>query len=125
MKLNAKVVKLDSYIEEEVLLEINGIQITCFICLCPYRLEEGKTYPVELSFVFLDDETFKEIQIEKYEVKKLDNAGFKYKLTGKVVEGCLDIGNGIKIEDEMFEEFKYLEGSFIELIVDRISVDFF
>ena len=123
MKLNAKVIKLDQSIEEEVLLDIDGILITCFICLCPYKLEEGKMYPVELSFVFLDDEIFKEIDDEKYGLRKIDD-GFKYKLTGKVENHALDVGHGIRIEDEMFDEYTYLDGRFIELLVDRISVEF-
>jgi hypothetical protein len=123
MILNAKVIKLDEYIEEEVLLEINETKLTCFTCMCPYKIVEGKVYPVELNFVFLDKEIFKELSDEKYEIKKL-NESFSYKVCGKVEEGTLNIGHGIKIKDEMFEEYACLEGGFIELIVDRISVDF-
>lgn len=124
MILKGKIVKLSSVIEEEVILEINGLQIEAFICLCSYKIEEGKTYNIELNFVFLDDEKFDEISDEKYNIQKIDKDSYAYKLTGKVTNGSLDIGGGVKIEDEMFDEYKYLEGAFIELEVDRISVDF-
>lgn len=124
MILKGKVIKLSPVIEEEVILEVNGIQIEAFICMCPYTIEENKTYNIELNLVFLDDEKFDEISYEKYDMQKIDGDGYAYKLTGKVKDGSLDIGGQIKIADEMFAEYKYLDGTFIEIEVDRISVDF-
>lgn len=122
MKLTAKVIELGKCIEEEVVLDIGGVLLTCFICLCPYRIEEGKIYTIELSFVFLDDTIIKEIHDEKYEVQQIGDS-FKYKLTGKVENRSLVLSEVLQIRDELIDE-TYLEEKFIELNVDRISVDF-
>ncbi|MBQ4880116.1 hypothetical protein J8M21_23165 [Pseudoalteromonas luteoviolacea] len=51
---NAKVLGLNSDIEEEVTLEVNGIELTCFAGVCPYKLTIGQEYPV--TFEMLDFE---------------------------------------------------------------------
>jgi hypothetical protein len=45
-------------------------------------------------------------------------------LFGKVSDGAVDIGKGIKIADEYFKENTYLEGSFVKVAADRITIDF-
>lgn len=42
MKYNALVKKLDPHIEEEVILEIEGVEFTGFSSVCPYEIEVGK-----------------------------------------------------------------------------------
>lgn len=51
---NAKVLGLNPDIEEEVTLEVNGIELTCFAGMCPYELNIGQEYPV--TFEMLDFE---------------------------------------------------------------------
>ncbi|MCY8545603.1 hypothetical protein [Bacillus vallismortis] len=46
MKYKALVKKLDPHIEEEVILEIEGVEFTGFSSVCPYEIETGKHYPV-------------------------------------------------------------------------------
>ena len=122
-KYNAKLVSLSDKIEEEVTIDINGSPIVGFSTICPYQISVGSVYPVSLGLVFLDVVEIEEVSHEKYGLERLDNS-YRYSLFGKVVDGCLDVGNGIKIEDDYFDESPYLEGSFVNAVVDRISVEF-
>ncbi len=114
---------VNEYIEEEVIIDINGVEIVGFSSTYPYKIEVEKSYPVELELIFLDSEDFKEIKEEIYSIEKIDNA-YSYRLRGKVINGSIDIGSNILIEDEIFKEYAYLNGLFVELVVDRISVNF-
>lgn len=121
-KYNAKLLALSDSIEEEVTIDIKGVVIVGFSTVCPYRISPGKVYPVGLSLTFLDGEDI-EVSEEKYSLERIGDT-YRYTLFGKVIDGALDVGNNIKIDDEYFKENSYLEGSFVKVIVDRISVDF-
>lgn len=51
------------------------------------------------------------------------NDGFEYLIRGKLQEGGR-VDAGIIFEDELLEEYKYLLGKYVEMKVDRISVEF-
>jgi hypothetical protein len=119
----AKLIGLSPSIEEEVAVEVNGVQIVGFAHVCPYKIELNKIYPIELTLEFFDGEDFKELKEEKYNLQHIGDA-YSYILSGKVIEDSLDIGDGIRIYDELFEEYTYLNGSFIEMKVDRLCVAF-
>ena len=52
------------------------------------------------------------------------NNAYEYILYGQVCGGSIDIGNGIKIQDDIFHENSYLDGKYIKIRVDRLSVEF-
>lgn len=122
-KYNAKLVGLSKTMEEEVTVNISGITIVGFSTVCPYKISVGNTYPVELGLVFLDDVKINKISEDQYGLERIDNS-YKYLLYGKVIKGCIDLGHNILISDDYFDEYSYLEGSFVKIIADRISVDF-
>jgi hypothetical protein len=119
----AKLIGLSPWIDEEVTIEVNGVQIVGFATVCPYEIELNKTYPIEISLEFFDGKGFKELKEEKYQLQHIGEA-YSYILSGKVIEDSLDVGHGIRIYDELFEEHPYLNGSFVEVKVDRLCVDF-
>ena len=73
----AKVVGLNKNIEEEVALDINGIEFTGFAFVCKYPIGLNKLYPVEVYLTFLDSEDFTEIDKEEYSLTRINNT-FSY-----------------------------------------------
>ncbi len=119
----AKLLKLDNLIEEKVVMEINGLEIVGFTSICPYLIEPGKLYPINIGLTILDDPEIVQINESKYELKRIDET-FGYFLYGKVYGDVIDIGNNIKIQDDIFNENSYLDGQFIRMKVDRLAIEF-
>lgn len=122
-KYNARLLALSSSIEEEVTIDIDGTVIVGFSTVCPYKISAGSTYPVGLGLTFLDAIEVSEVSEEKYNLERVGDT-YKHVLFGRVTNGGVDIGNGIKIDDDYFKENIYLESSFVKIIADRITVDF-
>jgi hypothetical protein len=118
----AKLLSLNDLDEYEVTLEINGIDLICFVVICRYKIKENNFYPVELSLNILEGVLPKEIPEEYYKIKKVDKYG-KYILSGKLNGQRLDLGK-ILIEDNYFEDMQEFDGKFIQLEVHAICVEF-
>jgi hypothetical protein len=121
LKNIAKVISLDENIEEEAVIQINSVEFVTFIAYAPYIIEKNKQYSVEVSF-FIDEIL---IQESKHETKKLirNNDSFEYTVIGYLNKnGQLDVG--FLIEDEIFDDYQYLYGKYINLKVDRINTEF-
>ena len=121
MKNIAKVISLDENIEEEAVIQINSIEFVTFIAYAPYIIEKNKQYSVEVTF-FVDEII---IQESNQETKKLirNNDSFEYTVIGYLNKnGQLDVG--FLIEDEIFDDYKYMYGKYINLKVDRINTEF-
>tara|TARA_Y100000588_G_scaffold311505_1_gene337582 strand:+ start:688 stop:1062 length:375 start_codon:yes stop_codon:yes gene_type:complete len=117
---NAKVLGLNPDIEEEVTLEVNGIELTCFAGMCPYELNIGQEYPV--TFEMLDFELTEQESAEETSTTRVDST-YAYKLLGRLNGGTIDAG--LKICDEFLEsDYAYLDGQFICLCVERLDVEF-
>lgn len=117
---NAKVLGLNPDIEEEVTLEVNGIELTCFAGMCPYELNIGQEYPV--TFEMLDFELTEQESAEETSTTRVDST-YAYKLLGRLNGGTIDAG--IKIWDDFLEsDYAYLDGQFICLCVERLDVEF-
>ncbi|MGN9866616.1 hypothetical protein [Bacillus swezeyi] len=119
----AKLKKLHPHIEEEVTLDINGYEFTGFSTICPYVIEEGKEYSVYISFTILDQSDLLELDKEIKELKHIDE-GYKYYVRGILHEDYIDAGIKIYDDDGYFNDYIYLVGKPVELLVDRIAVDF-
>ncbi len=122
MKQIALISKLSEDIEEEVTIKIDNVEFVAFANILPYELEIGKSYEVLVGITILDDFEIHEINFESKEIMSIDNT-FKYLIRGFVKESGI-IDAGIIIEDEIFKEYQYLIGRYIEVEVDRINVEF-
>ncbi|WP_339246445.1 hypothetical protein NYE53_19910 [Bacillus sp. FSL R5-0523] len=114
---------LDPHIEEEVILEIEGVEFTGFSSVCPYEIEVGKKYPVLVGFTILDELVIRE-SIEKTKELERIGLGYQYYIRGVLQEDSIDAGIVLTDEDEYFSEYPYLIGKNVEMKVDRISVEF-
>ncbi|UQZ55198.1 hypothetical protein C2H96_12290 [Bacillus subtilis] len=123
MIYNAFVKGLDPHIEEEVILEIEGIEFTGFSSVCPYEIEVGKKYPVLVGFTILDELVIRE-SIEKTKELEQIGLGYQYYIRGILQEDSIDAGIVLTDEDEYFSEYPHLIGEHVEIKVDRISVEF-
>ncbi|MFC7803069.1 hypothetical protein ACFRGK_05440 [Bacillus subtilis] len=114
---------LDPHIEEEVILEIEGVEFTGFSSVCPYEIEVGKKYPVLVGFTILDELVIRE-SIEKTKELEQIGLGYQYYIRGILQEDSIDAGIVLTDEDEYFSEYPHLIGEDVEIKVDRISVEF-
>lgn len=123
MKYLARVEALNENIEEEVTLNINDVQFTGFSFVCPYPIEVGKYYFVQLGFTILD-----ELELDKLEsdCKGLERLGssYQYYIRGILSQHSIDAGIVILDEDGYFEDYSEYHGNNVEIKVDRISVEF-
>ena len=55
MNYLAKVLRLGDDIEEEVVLEINGFELTCFSMSLSSEAKVGQSYQIELEPMVIDD----------------------------------------------------------------------
>ena len=124
MTYQAKILRLDNNIKEEVDLQIKDVKITCFIATCPYSIKVGLYYPVQLSIWSLDRYNLIEIKNNTGQsINRLGNT-FAYSITGKLCNGNL-VSKGLVFEDKILKkEFTYLEGKMISIKADRINVEF-
>lgn len=123
MKYWAVVKRLDPHIEEEVTLEVEGIEFTGFAFICPYEIEVGRRYPVSIGFTILEGLIIHEIYDDKKELERIDE-GFQYYLRGLLQEDSIDTGVVFTDEDEYFADYPDLLGKYVEMKVDRISIEF-
>ena len=101
MKYMAYVEKIDELIEEEVTININGVVFTGFSTVCPYKIEEGKNYPVILDITVFDDIEINEGIDGVKNLKRIDNS-FKYRISGILNPEFIDAGIIITDEGEIF-----------------------
>ncbi|MFB1052228.1 hypothetical protein [Paraliobacillus sp. JSM ZJ581] len=123
MVYTALVKRLDPQIEEEVIIEIEGIEFTGFAFICPYKIEVGKSYPVLIGFTILNELMIREIQGEKKEIERI-GLGYEYYIRGLLHEDKIDAGLVFTDEDEYFLDYHELMDKYIEIKVDRISIEF-
>lgn len=116
----AKVIGFNPDIEEEVTLEVDGVELTCFAGVCPYELILGGEYPI--SFEMLDFEVAEQKKSEDISLKRIGNT-YAYELRGMLTAGVIDAG--IKVSDEFLEHnYSYLDGKYIIIKTERLDVEF-
>ncbi|QSX06710.1 hypothetical protein JYG23_04455 [Sedimentibacter sp. zth1] len=122
MKQTALLTGVSEIIEEEVELRIGDVEFTGFASIIPYQLEVGNHYDVLVGITILDDFKIAESVAVIKGLKPL-NSSFKYLIRGILKEGGI-LDAGVVFQDEIFEEYEYLINKFVEVEVDRISVEF-
>ncbi|MED1507301.1 hypothetical protein [Bacillus proteolyticus] len=123
MKYMAYVEKTNKLMEEEVTININGIVFTGFSTVCPYKIEEGKSYPVILDITVFDNIEINEGIDGVKSLKRSDNS-FKYRISGMLNHGFIDAGIIITDEDEIFPEHSEYFNKYVEIEVNRINIEF-
>ncbi|MCY9362620.1 hypothetical protein MOF33_07255 [Bacillus spizizenii] len=123
MIYKALVKGLDPHIEEEVILEIEGVEFTGFSFVCPYEIEVGKKYPVLVGFTILDELMVRENKEGIKDLKRI-GLGYQYYIRGILQDDSIDAGIVFTDEDEYFSEYLHLIGKHVEIKVDRISIEF-
>jgi hypothetical protein len=124
MNYSAIIKYLGDEIEEEVLLRIHDLEITCFVSLCPFRIETGKSYMVELEAKVFDEYFVREISEDCSPGIVRVGSGFTCTICGRLIDGCLNIGDVNFYDDVLLSEFGQLNGKMVEWEVDRIDVNF-
>ncbi|MDG5471431.1 hypothetical protein P6709_06705 [Jeotgalibacillus sp. ET6] len=123
MEYSALIKRLDPLIEEEVTIEMNGIEFTGFAFICAYKIEVGECYSVSLGFTILDEFKIRKIQEEKKEIERI-GLGYEYYIRGFLNKYTVDAGIVFNDENEYFSEYPELINNQVEIIVDRISIEF-
>jgi hypothetical protein len=124
MNYTAQIKRLSDDVEEEVVLRIKGVELTCFATGCPYRIEEEESYPVAITAQLFNDYLIKECDEEVTpSIVKIAN-DFSHLITGRLIGNCVDAGGVVFEDDMLLSDFSYLEGKMISWTVDRIDVEF-
>lgn len=113
-------------IEEEIDVIINSVHLRCFM---PYGsvfpLEEGEKYWAEIDGVIFDAPVLKEIHLP---VKKIQCGGkdFSHKVCGimDIDMGLVHSSIDIYLDSAYLYDFAYLDGHFVELVIDRFDIEF-
>ena len=120
----AQVKNIGTDVEEEVVLSVGGVELTCFASNQPAKLAVGDACTVSLNLLVLGDYCVAVLDDDEEPILERQGNGFAYKIVGKLVDGCLQ-SCGFEFRDETLEsEYEYLNGKMISIRVDRINVRF-
>lgn len=127
MTYSAMVKKINPDIEEEILIQVANIELTCFVTYWKQGIEAGKKYNVNIGITVLDNLIMKEQKATSNNFRQIEDS-FAYHIYGKFNLESRIIDAGLLIEfdkDEIdLHDYSYLDGKDVELSVDRITVDF-
>lgn len=119
--------EINPYVEEEVTIEVNKIELICF---APYglpALEVNKKYKADIGITVLDDLEMKEVKECVNGFSQIDNS-FAYYIRGKFDLDLRILDAGILIEFDIDEfdlhDNSYLDGKSVEIRVDRLKIEF-
>lgn len=116
----------NEHVEEEVIVEIEGVEITGFMPFgISFEPEEKQKYRVSLGLVVLDDIEMQKIERSEMGFYRIDNT-FSYFIRGYFDFDKRTISAEIivELEEEMVDGFAYLDGCNVQIKVDRINIDF-
>ncbi|MGF6487362.1 hypothetical protein [Pseudomonas frederiksbergensis] len=117
----AKVLHISDTNEEHVTLLINEHIIDCFANSCPYEIEVGKTYNIELTMNLSDSYQIKKISCADALIEKI--GGYAYFLCGTLRSGVFESFTDLHDEDVHYD-YPEFNDQLIKLEVDRIDVNF-
>ncbi|PFW89934.1 hypothetical protein COL32_20320 [Bacillus pseudomycoides] len=121
MKNKILICRIDSIIEEEIDFLVNNQKVTGFNA-SPQEVVVNKEYKAEID-IFVNDALTVETQKEDKFLKIENIANGSYILFGKMLENnVLDVG--FFITSDLLEDYKYLEGQYVYLQVDKLQLSF-
>jgi hypothetical protein len=125
MQYTAKLIELSPLIEEEALLEINGQRIVAFINNCPFEINKGEEYLIEIELATLDDFVISMTDSDEKGIEQIEDS-FSHFIRGilNIDSGTIDAGILFEIDKEFLFDYGYLHNQYVQLRVDRLSVDF-
>lgn len=108
--------------EEHVTLLIEGHVVECFVNSCPYSIEIGKSYSIDLSMYlseacFVDRAFWRDSMIEK------TGPGYGYFLYGTLNNEKF-LSFTLLHDEDLHYEHPHLNDSFIKIEVQRLDVNF-
>ena len=124
MIYSAEVMRLSNDVEEEVDLRINGVNITCFISICPFQIREHAIYKVALTPFIFDDYFICEASKESVPSLVKVKTDFSYEVIGELTDNRLNAGCIVLEDDILLSDYGYLDGKMVLWMVDRIDVEF-
>lgn len=116
------VLALNNQIQEDTTLLIEGTIINCFISCCPYQIEVGKFYEVELTLNIADDYVIERVESSGVLAEKI-GPGYSYILYGELCDDKLLTFTSLSDEGIHYDHPE-LNGSFVKLTVERIDASF-
>jgi len=119
----AKLLKLSDSILEMVTLLVEGEVIECFVSYCPYDLEVGGIYNVELSLNLSQSYEVRKAEPTETRAVKIGR-GFSYYLFGNLDDEVFQTFTSLFDEDVHYDH-PDLNNKFICLEVERIDACFF
>ena len=117
-----QVIALNEYVDEDVTLLVEGTVINCFVSYCPYEIEVGKTYDMELTLNLSDDYEIERVQERETLAEKIDRS-YCYFLYGHLHNDIFLTFTPLSDEDIHYEHPECNE-HFIKLKVQRIDASF-
>jgi hypothetical protein len=118
----ARIVAINEHVEEDVTLLIEGTIVNCFISYCPYEIEVGKSYDVELTIKLSDDYEIERTEPNELHVEKIDH-GYSYFFYGELHNENFLTFTSLHDEDIHYDHPECNE-HFIKLRVERLDVSF-
>lgn len=121
-EFNVKLLACSDLIEEEVVVLVNDIELTCFASICPYPIKVGCDYKVIMELVVFDDLKIEKCKRTDPKMKRIADT-FAYELIGVLSGNTLNVGIDF-LDDELFEDCFQFDGQMVKLHVDRIDIEF-
>lgn len=119
-----KILSFNDNVEEEVCVEINGINLFCFSNFHTHTMKMNDVYSAELELIIFEGLQMKEMAKPVKEVIRIGET-FSYILKGYFNDGILDVGINIDFDSEDIDGFWYLDRKYVEISgIDRINIDF-
>lgn len=118
----AQVVALNEHIEEDATLLIDGTLINCFISYCPYVIEVGKSYYVELTLNLSDDYEIGRVESRELLAEKIGK-GYAYLLYGDLCDDNF-LSFTLFNDEGIHYDHPECNDHFIKLKVERIDASF-
>jgi hypothetical protein len=120
--MQATLLQINEFVEEEVVICICGLEIVCFAGVCLMEIRIGEAYEVRLEAVVFDNYSVDKSQSKEKFMSRIGST-FAYNLNGELNGKVLNCG--VCFEDDiLMSDFGYLEGEFISFVADRIDVEF-
>ncbi|MDR2940783.1 MAG: hypothetical protein LBV08_10785 [Clostridiales bacterium] len=127
MTYSVQVKGFNKNIEEEILVQIDNVRLSCFVTNWGIDIEVNKFYDADIGVTILDDLKIYQ-QTDHIVGFEQINDTFAYFIYGKFDFDSRTIDAGAVIEFDQDEvdlsDYSYLDGKYISAKVDRITLAF-